>query len=818
MWSFLAKWDDTAVRGTGDSVECLAELRAPLLELERTRDTYWLWRLTWDVSSRDRDDGQQRDRATLRFLARGLSDRMLLTFNEPQYSRLLSLVSMLWLRTDDRPDSLFLLGVLQYMLRASYFRSCAGLQNWADWPAECELGALGGAADPERIRRSPQLELFRDGKIPHPCLVGGAPGGENEVESEMVAQFVAAQRAEDLAAGRTAQSPALSFGWSKTLAPSIYENLVLVLARYFKQNKLFRLLPDLFRTSACLTHRYLFVNMTAPFFHSIGNAGSEKAVVRYEYQVARLAQDMRTNALVYEIHASSMSSLFDHFFMSYLGCRTRRAFVNLAHCVWQALWCHLDYTAPHCAKMGFGPLTHASFNADTVVVQAPVQIPAVRGLEDPELIYELDHDTELPHTSRRLDPLLDRSVRPTVQPGRARTGTGTTKASSRRRRIGYLSAFFHEIHSAFRDRQGIIRRCPADEWELVVLCVEEPTQDLNRQLFGVADQIVVLSTGLAEAHLQIAAAELDVLVYCDIGMHPLTYYLSFARLAPVQVNTWGHSDTSGVPSVDYFVSSEFFEPGASQDMYSERLVLMRSLSTFYQPLFDCTHAHRLRCDLGVPADGPLLVCLQSLFKFSAEFLDTLVLIAAQNPHAYIVLLKDTKVAGITGVAEEQRLFEMRLTAALAKAQTTFPTPGLNLRRQIVLLDRLALVPYQSLVMYADLMLDPFPFGGCNSSFEAFQYGKPVVTWPSATRLNGRFTQGLYRRMGIACRGIVGSAAEYAETVKFWLGDENLGRDDYVRTCALIQRRRHLLFAEQESVDEWYALMGSLKPCPPKPIK
>ena len=44
--------------------------------------------------------------------------------------------------------------------------------------------------------------------------------------------------------------------------------------------------------------------------------------------------------------------------------------------------------------------------------------------------------------------------------------------------------------------------------------------------------------------------------YTKVGLDPVAYFLSFARLAPVQMVWWGHPDTSGVPSLDYFVSSD----------------------------------------------------------------------------------------------------------------------------------------------------------------------------------------------------------------------------------------------------------------------
>ena len=50
--------------------------------------------------------------------------------------------------------------------------------------------------------------------------------------------------------------------------------------------------------------------------------------------------------------------------------------------------------------------------------------------------------------------------------------------------------------------------------------------------------------------------DLDVLVYPEIGMDENTWYLAMARLAPVQVAWWGHPDTTGLETIDYFVTSD----------------------------------------------------------------------------------------------------------------------------------------------------------------------------------------------------------------------------------------------------------------------
>lgn len=875
MWSFFAKWDSKCLAGSSewtqdDVKQCLTEVRQPLADLQRQADTHWLWRLTYEVSVAGNDA------AAIRLLRSGISDRIVLTFNDPQWTRILSIIGVVWFRVTvndkkQHPDCLFLLGLMRYFARATFFRSCRALQGWSSCPPG-ELMDVLREATAELRRRCPQLHLFMpsateadtDVEPVHPAAAFpvSRPNEKNcstadeAYEAEygiVVADFILSGAAAPVV-GSGSHSPVQEYGpeqsrvlsgWSSTLHPHVYESIIMTVVRYFKQHKLFRFLPHLLQSSAILVHRSAFVHMTAPFFH-VSAENETRTIARYEYQVAALARDLMCNGVTFTPHVSTYISLFDHFYMSYMGCCTRPAFTNLAHCIWQTMRAatpSVDFVAPACLRAGFKPLSHESFRLCRHTTKPVARLRDLRpcafalvGVEDSS---KAQKTLSLPPGHDRLTPLLDKNAAAVQQvPLRLLQKERATSSSEpiKKKRIGYLSAFFHEIHSVFRDRQGIIRHRNPAEWDVTLFCVALPVQALNRDLFAAADRVVVLSSSVAESQAQLAAAELDVLVFCDIGMHPHTFFLAFGRYAPVQVNTWGHSDTSGIPTIDYFVSSRWFEvpdDAEAAGMYSERLVIMDGLSTYYQPLFDATHAHRLRSALGVPCNGPLVVCLQSLFKFGDEFLYTLIEIAEQNPGSYLVLLRDTSVAGVTGVAEEQAMFERRLDSALSKKGPK--AHAALLRSQLVFLDRLSLVPYQSLVMYADIMLDPFPFGGCNSSFEAFQYGKPVVTLPS-NRLNGRFTLGMYHRMGLVgaateslfetegdfpadqCRGIVTSASAYRDVVSYWLGNANgcsedklRGREDYERTCALIRDRRHSLFCETESVDEWYQLMDCLPP-------
>jgi hypothetical protein len=94
---------------------------------------------------------------------------------------------------------------------------------------------------------------------------------------------------------------------------------------------------------------------------------------------------------------------------------------------------------------------------------------------------------------------------------------------------------------------------------------------------------VTLSGRLPQWQAQVAALELDALFYPDIGMWPSTYFLAYARLAPVQMVSYGHPDTTGIDTVDYFLGGDApMEPEGAEAYYSERLVRFTRLPFCYQ--------------------------------------------------------------------------------------------------------------------------------------------------------------------------------------------------------------------------------------------
>ena len=60
--------------------------------------------------------------------------------------------------------------------------------------------------------------------------------------------------------------------------------------------------------------------------------------------------------------------------------------------------------------------------------------------------------------------------------------------------------------------------------------------------------------------------------YPEVGMDPATCALAALRLAPLQIASWGHPVTTGLPTIDLFVSGELLEGPGAERHYHEKLI------------------------------------------------------------------------------------------------------------------------------------------------------------------------------------------------------------------------------------------------------
>ncbi|MFZ4478277.1 MAG: tetratricopeptide repeat protein [Rhodoferax sp.] len=297
-------------------------------------------------------------------------------------------------------------------------------------------------------------------------------------------------------------------------------------------------------------------------------------------------------------------------------------------------------------------------------------------------------------------------------------------------KIGLISQFFHN-HSIGRTSRGLFAGLSKDRFEVSAIFIA-PTVDDEYSSFirQHADRSITVPQDLTAARALIAAQRLDVLFYQDIGMEPFGYFLAYSRLAPVQCVSFGHPDTTGISTIDYFISNDLYEKPEASSHYSENLYLLNDLGTlayYYRPVLP--KKPKTRADFGLSDEDRIYLCPQNLFKVHPDMDELLGGILRRDPRGKLLM-----VSGKIGHWTE--LLQRRWNDCMP-----------DVASQIVFLPRMASADYLTLIALADVMLDTVHFNGMNTSLEAFSVGTPVVTLPGEFQ-RGRHTQAMYRKMGL----------------------------------------------------------------------
>lgn len=347
--------------------------------------------------------------------------------------------------------------------------------------------------------------------------------------------------------------------------------------------------------------------------------------------------------------------------------------------------------------------------------------------------------------------------------------------TGRKIKIGIMSAYMYD-HTIAKLMLGMIAELPRDMFDVTVIKIQGPADFFWEKIRRASDRQLVVPRSYERARELVSELALDVLYYADIGMEPLTYFLGFSRLAPVQCVTWGHPDTTGLPTMDYFISSKHVEPENSDQHYTEKLVRLDTLpSYYYRPQME-RQGKETRQDFKLPEDKTIYLCPQSLFKLHPMFDETLGALLRQDPAGELVFIEG---------------YHPEWTQALKQRfQRSFPDVA----------DRVRFVPrvngreFLWLLGAADVILDPPHFGGGNTSYEALGVGMPVVTLPGPF-MRGRVTSGCYQQMGIP--DLIAKDTEDYVRIATRLGQDKAWREEM---SAMIKDKAGALFEIRAFID------------------
>jgi len=266
----------------------------------------------------------------------------------------------------------------------------------------------------------------------------------------------------------------------------------------------------------------------------------------------------------------------------------------------------------------------------------------------------------------------------------------------------------------------------------------------------------------------------DVLIYPEIGMDPMTARLASLRLAPVQAAAWGHPETTGLPTIDYYLSAEDFEPANAQENYTEQLVALPHLGCFCQPSPVAVVGADLG-SLGIDTDSPLLICPGMPFKYAPQYDSVITEIARELGRCRFIFFRSR-------LNSTWDKLHRRLEAAFARSRLDFD-------------DFVTFIPWQdrpgfySLLKRSKVFLDTVGFSGFNTAVQAVECGLPIVT-REGRFMRGRLASGILRRMGLS-ELIARSEEDYVALAVRLVRDREYR--EHVRER--IEASRHVLFAD-----------------------
>jgi CRISPR-associated protein Csy1 len=299
---------------------------------------------------------------------------------------------------------------------------------------------------------------------------------------------------------------------------------------------------------------------------------------------------------------------------------------------------------------------------------------------------------------------------------------------SDRTRVGVFSTFFN-AHTVLRYSQGLIKAMARRaDIELLVLPTATIPDAASAHLASLGAGVAAISNDYPQATREIRALNLDVLIFADIGMEPLSGALARSDLATRTIALSGHPVTTGIRRLSGYVTCPGFEPQGFEAHYTEPLI-----RAAFWPL-DYIRPTSEPAALPSPdrdPNRPTLLCAQSLFKIHPDMDAMFHEILERVPSAVLYFIDLPH--GMRPVTER---FRSRLVGA-----------GIDVERRIRFLPRMPLAHFLGWLRHADVVLDSRHFSGGDSSLSTLAAGAPVVTSKDAF-YRGRQTAGLLRAMGV----------------------------------------------------------------------
>ncbi|HEX3896906.1 MAG TPA: hypothetical protein VHW73_11905 [Rudaea sp.] len=350
--------------------------------------------------------------------------------------------------------------------------------------------------------------------------------------------------------------------------------------------------------------------------------------------------------------------------------------------------------------------------------------------------------------SNGLAALLPNFTDAPVVPKRSRPRIAFVSSQLRECTVGwYFSAWIEHL-----SRSG---------WEVMLVHTPGSHRDaLTERLASVAAGDIACDGGLEDNAMRIRGLACDAIVYPELGMDGHLLALAALRLARTQACAWGHPVTTGLRTIDAFISCSAMEPPNAQDHYRERLVLLPGIGTRYvsprQPPPLSAH------ELGVPEGRTPYLVPQALYKLHPDCDRILVDIVRRDPSALFVLFELKSPSPVLLVRD-------RLHRALREAVA-------DPQHHLFWIPECGRSDYLRINSACSVMIDTLHWSGGNATLDALHSGLPIVTCPGEF-MRSRQSAAMLRMLG--CEELIAASPEGLAEIAVSIAHAPQWRDDVV---------------------------------------
>ena len=341
--------------------------------------------------------------------------------------------------------------------------------------------------------------------------------------------------------------------------------------------------------------------------------------------------------------------------------------------------------------------------------------------------------------------------------------------AGRRLRIGYLSSDFR-THPVARNVEGLIRCHDRSAFEVALYSATPETDAATERLKHLADlwRDLARSDDAAIAR-QIRQDRTDILVI--LGAHTGDNRPLVAAYRPAPVIVSAHDlGTTGMAEIGYWLTDATLHPPDTPERFVETLV---RLPCFYLHVPPEAPPVRPRA---AGRDATIFISANNPAKLGPETVALWSRVLAAVPGAELVL----KFVDAFADPSTQRLFEDRFAAhEISRDRLVFASGARESANHLARIGD------------ADIALDPFPFNGSTTTFEALWMGLPVVSLA-----------------GSCFAGRVGASLLTAAGLPELLAADG---DDYVRIAAALAADRPRLAALRAELRERVAASPICRP-------